>query len=116
MLSKLKNWLGGTRAVKDAPPHAVTAKTRPHAAANDTPPPAPEPAEPGDYLSSEIESLGPGKNVLVRRKFIREDSGTHETLTILDDSIIQSANDEGVDPYNTGCFDRSKSWNARFTK
>ena len=41
---------------------------------------------------------------------MREDTGTHETLTILDDSIVDSGEETGIDPYNTGEFDRSKNW------
>ena len=55
---------------------------------------------------------GPGKNVLVGRRHVREDTGTHETLKILDDSIPESQETEEFDPYNTGRFDRSKSWDA----
>jgi hypothetical protein len=55
---------------------------------------------------------GPGKNVLVRSRYVREDTGTHETLKILDDSVLESEETEEFDPYNTGRFDRSKSWDA----
>ena len=63
-----------------------------------------------------IEDAGPGKNVLIRNKYLREDTGTHETLKIIDDSILQSEEEDGFDPYNTGQFDRSKSWNLRNRK
>ncbi|MDJ0918636.1 MAG: hypothetical protein QNJ05_12795 [Woeseiaceae bacterium] len=63
-----------------------------------------------------IEEMGPGKNVLVRRRLVREDSGTHETLTILDDSVVDGEQESGLDPYNTGQFDRSKHWDKRFLK
>ena len=61
-----------------------------------------------------IEDNGPGKNVLIRNKYVREDTGTHETLKIIDDSIIDTEEAEGIDPYNTGQFDRSKHWDKRF--
>ena len=67
-------------------------------------------------LDVELESLGPGKNVLVRKRFVREETGTHEKLKILDDSIIDSGEETGLDPYNTGSFDRSKKWDQRFRK
>lgn len=63
-----------------------------------------------------IESLGPGKNVLIRKKYVREDSGAHEALTILDDDLVDSSEVSGIDPYNTGGFDRSKNWDNRFRK
>lgn len=62
-----------------------------------------------------IDDLGPGKNVLIR-KYVREDTGTHETLTILDDNAIDTEEQFGIDPYNTGRFDRSKNWDKRFRK
>ncbi len=62
-------------------------------------------------LGGKIEDGGPGKNVLVRNKYVRADTGTHETLTIIDDSL-QADEDDGLDPYNTGRFDRSKSWDS----
>ena len=64
-------------------------------------------------VEGRIEDNGPGKNVLIRNKYIREDTGTHETLKILDDSIIDTEEEEGIDPYNTGQFDRSKNWDKR---
>ncbi len=63
-------------------------------------------------VGGKIEDGGPGKNVLVRNKYVREDTGTHETLTIIDDSILQADEDDGLDPYNSGRFDRSKSWDS----
>lgn len=60
---------------------------------------------------------GPGKNILVKNKYIREDTGTHETLKILDESLLEDSREGGADPYNTGRFDRSKSWDSsRFRK
>ena len=48
--------------------------------------------------------------VLIRNRYVREDTGTHETLKILDDSLIDTKEETGIDPYNTGRFDRSKNW------
>lgn len=62
-------------------------------------------------LGGKIIDGGPGKNVLIRNKYVREDSGTHETLKIVDDSLLDSDEEFGLDPYNTGRFDRSKYWN-----
>ncbi len=64
-------------------------------------------------VAGKIQDNGPGKNVLIRNKYVREDTGTHETLKILDDSIIDTEEGEGLDPYNTGQFDRSKNWDKR---
>lgn len=68
-------------------------------------------------VGGRIADGGPGKNVLVRSKYVREDTGTHETLKIVDDSIFINDDELGADPYNTGRFDRSKTWDAtRFRK
>lgn len=61
-----------------------------------------------------IEERGPGKNVLVQKRFVREEAGTHETLKIVDESVTESGEEAGIDPYNTGSFDRSKHWDKRF--
>lgn len=65
------------------------------------------------HLDGKIEDLGPGKNVLIRNRFVREDTGTHETLKILDESMIDTEEEPGFDPYNTGNFDRSRNWDKR---
>lgn len=67
-------------------------------------------------LDGQIESNGPGKNVLIRNRYVREETGTHETLKILDDSAVESGEESGIDPYNTGGFDRSRHWDKRFRK
>lgn len=73
----------------------------------------PEYVELDPHIEGRIEDSGPGKNVLIRNKYLREDTGTHETLKILDDSIIDTDEEAGLDPYNTGQFDRSKNWDRR---
>lgn len=65
------------------------------------------------HVEGQIQDNGPGKNVLIRNKYLREDTGTHETLKIIDDSLIDTEEDAGFDPYNTGEFDRSKNWDKR---
>lgn len=67
-------------------------------------------------VSGKIADGGPGKNVLVRNRLVREDTGTHDTLKILDESLVQAEEESGIDPYNTGRFDRSKSWEFRSRK
>lgn len=65
-------------------------------------------------LGFEIEDGGPGKNVL-RPKYVREESGSHETLRILDAELADGGEEAGFDPYNTGKFDRSANW-SRLTR
>ena len=66
-------------------------------------------------MSSESAQSG-DRNVLIRNKYVREETGTHETLKILDDSLVDSGEETGIDPYNTGGFDRSRNWESRFRK
>ena len=99
-------------------PAARPAATRRPPAATETAP-DPSPANEPELIDFEagldgrIEEVGPGKNVLVRNKYLREDTGTHETLKIIDDTAGDSVDEDGFDPYNTGRFDRSKKWKRR---
>ena len=74
----------------------------------------PEFVELDPHLRGQIREDGPGKNVLIRNRYVREDTGTHDTLKILDDSLLDTDEEAGIDPYNTGRFDRSKNWDKRF--
>jgi hypothetical protein len=129
MLDKLKNWFSkrsGERSAPAAPelrksgahiaPRSKPQHARPKPQHAKVPRPNPEFVEADEGLSGKIESAGPGKNVLIRNKYVREDTGTHETLKILDDSIVDSGEEQGIDPYNTGGFDRSRNWDKRFGK
>ena len=135
MLKFLKKWLGKSPAPKSPEPmdmlrksgsyRALKANVKPSPAAQHKTQPNPRATDPGKARPGQndvnadqpiIEELGPGKNVLVRRRMVREESGTHETLTILDDSIVDGEEESGLDPYNTGRFDRSKYWDKRFLK
>lgn len=122
MIEKLKNWLKAHLGDEQSEPrHSLPAarmsgppvrkKTRKAA-----PRPDPDFVDLDPKISGEIEDAGPGKNVLIRNKFVREDTGTHETLTILDDSMVQTGEETGIDPYNTGAFDRSRNWDSRSRK
>ncbi|MEM8817647.1 MAG: hypothetical protein AAGE85_17640 [Pseudomonadota bacterium] len=98
MFKRLLNWLG-LRA--DPKPQDKLRETGVHQAirrSRQAPKPAASAAKPA-------ASPPP-----VRQKFVREDTGTHETLTILDDSLVDTGEKTGIDPYNTGEFDRSKNW------
>lgn len=69
----------------------------------------PAPVDFAADVSGKIIDGGPGKNVLIRNKYVREDTGTHETLEILDDAILEGDEEEaGADPYNTCRYDRSR--------
>ncbi len=121
MFERLTTWLRERfEAKSDSPPATLR-----HTGAHQAPRPAPKsaPATPDHdpdvvdvdpHLAGHVENNGPGKNVLIRNKFVREETGTHETLKILDDSMIETGEETGIDPYNTGGFDRSKNWDKRF--
>lgn len=99
--SHLRHTGGHTAAPRAAPPRQAVPGRQP------------EYVDLDPHVEGRIEDAGPGKNVLIRTKFVREDTGTHETLKILDDSVIETNEEEGMDPYNTGQFDRSKHWDKR---
>jgi hypothetical protein len=83
-------------------------------------PPRKPPAEPelvniDPHFHGSVETVGPGKNVFTPKRYVREDSGTHETLKIIDDSL--SEDDEvSFDPYNTGQYDLTDNWHLRARK
>lgn len=119
-MKRFFNWLLNRKSPKQAAPRPkIVQPGRPVVRATPkqaVPRPQPEVVNVDDSFSGQIESRGPGKNVLIRNKYIRQDTGTHETLTILDDASIESGEEGGIDPYNTGQFDRSRNWDKRFRK
>ena len=68
----------------------------------------------GGESPGRIEDAGPGKNVLQRERLVSDDTGTREMLKLLDDSPLDNSEPTGIDPYNTGQFDRSRHWDKRF--
>lgn len=122
MLEKIKNWWqrhfspGEVKKPKTLSTAGYIGARRPVTPKKTAAAPPPEIVEIEPSVEGRVESQGPGKNVLIRNRYIREDTGTHETLKILDDSILDSGEETGIDPYNTGKFDRSKKWDQRFRK
>ena len=108
--------LGRSGAFKAAPPVKKPAPVRrPAPVAKSVPGNRPGPGlRAASGLDGEIADLGPGKNVLVQSNPRREDSGTHETLSLVDDALAEVGEETGIDPYNTGKFDRSRHWDKRF--
>ena len=119
-MERLKDWLKARFSAEEPSSPVDFRRTGAHVSPRPKRPATPKPArksiEAEDPLTGKIEDAGPGKNVLIRNKYVREDTGTHETLKILDDSLVDSGEETGIDPYNTGGFDRSKNWNNRFRK
>lgn len=122
MLKRLINWFKGEPTQSRT--HRTTTQLRRRSSAHAALQEATERSEqaeltPGYFESGRsntghIESTGPNKNVLVRNKYVREDTGTHETMHIPDDSFLDQNEEDGIDPYNSGEFDRSKHWDKRF--
>ncbi len=129
MLERLKIWLD--ERFSDGAPHKTPALRQ--SGTHNLPPPVPAPAVPRQdaeeaprpepenvdfesQVSGKLEDGGPGTNILVRNKYIREETGTYETLKIVDESLHDSEEGFRDDPYNTGGFDRSKNWGNRFRK
>jgi len=125
-MKRFTNWLTSKISPKKASSDAKLSRTGahlPHTGGHTAPRVArpkqavprsqPEYVDLDPHVEGRIEDNGPGKNVLIRNKYVREDTGTHETLKILDDSMVDTKEEEGIDPYNTGQFDRSKNWDKR---
>lgn len=121
MIEKFKSWIR-TRILGEEPPRPGARRTSYIQPSRRRELPDHEATEQQEVVEIDpdvagtIESNGPGKNVLIRNRFVREETGTHETLKILDDSMIETGEEPGIDPYNTGGFDRSKKWDQRFRK
>jgi hypothetical protein len=105
MLARLKNWLNDKFSTGDSTSADRLKRTATYVAAHATKSAAPKPSQ----------TVSPD-NAPARNKYIREDIGTHETLSILDSSVVDPDDEAGIDPYNTGEFDRSKNWNKGFRK
>ncbi|MEQ8206993.1 MAG: hypothetical protein RIA65_12510 [Woeseia sp.] len=124
LLSRIRGLIAKVRGPSEPDFRETAVRVRPLAERAGTPPKAVEAKKPApkknlrfeSEIGGRIEDAGPGKNVLVRNKYIREDSGTHDNLKIIDPDSLEIKEDDGIDPYNTGRFDRSQSWNSRFRK
>ena len=101
MFRRFFNWIKGN---PKAPVHPPNQQIRRRVSAHEAIRPAP----------SRNPDGRPSKRTMVKKKFHREDSGTHETLRIVDDEMVAGGENHGVDPYNSGEFDRSKNWDVRF--
>lgn len=118
MMQQFLKWLGSKLFPREAasqPPLRQTGvRVRPLSARPEAP--RPKAVKFASSVNGTIADGGPGKNVLIRNKFVREDTGTHDSLKILDASLLEAEEESGIDPYNTGRFDRAKSWESRSRK
>jgi hypothetical protein len=111
MLENLKNWLSDKFSKGDSASTDRPKKTRAQLSAR------PNKTTAGNSPSTrKNDESAPNQTTRRRSRLIREETGTHETLTIIDDSLEDQGEEAGFDPYNTGAFDRSKNWNSRSRK
>ena len=127
-MKRLFRWLADKISPQKAAPRRVPSRgtahlrqTRSHVRSPAAKPKVAIPGRQPEVIDFKPESTAGGNerdsgdNVFIR-KYVREDTGTHETLTILDEGAIETEEVSGIDPYNTGRFDRSKNWDKRFRK
>jgi hypothetical protein len=113
-MMRLFDWIKTRFFPDESPPERPLWQTGAHVVPRPKKKAPPSPAKVGfaPDVVGRIADGGPGKNVLIRNKYVREDTGTHETLKIVDDSLLESDEELGADPYSTGRFDRSRSWDS----
>jgi hypothetical protein len=120
MIRRLINWLKGGSADDSDVPAQRRRRVSAHAALHARATPSPKPTLRNDIgdlqteFEGRIENVGPGKNVLVHDSYLSDDTGTREMLKLLDDAPLDPDEPVGIDPYNSGEFDRSRHWNTRF--
>jgi hypothetical protein len=120
MIRRLINWLKGGPAPEFDRPAPQRRRASAHAALHARATPAPlrkprmEISDLGSEFDGRIENVGPGKNVLVRDGYTNDDTGAREMLKLLDESPLDPGEPVGIDPYNSGEFDRSRHWDTRF--
>ncbi len=122
MFEKIINWVRGVKSPKYAGAHARPQKPvyERHKSENRRKTAdrrrRPEYVQLDPETADKLENSESGNKGLIRNKYQREDTGTHDNLKIIDDSMIDSGEETGIDPYNTGNFDRSRNWDKRFRK
>ena len=120
MIKRLINWLKGDAAAETGRPvqqrRRVSVHASLHARATPSPAARPQPAvrQLGAGFEARIENAGPGKNVLVSNGEGVDDTGVREMLRLFDDAPLDPGESIGIDPYNSGEFDRSRHWDTRF--
>jgi hypothetical protein len=115
MIARLRNWLTAKTSKGESTSadqftgsgrNAVAGQT----AKRPSPRPAPSARSNKPATSRRADERQSSKNTATRNQYVREQTGTNETLKIFDHSLPEPEDDIAFDPYNTGGFDRSKNW------
>ncbi len=120
MIKQLINLFKGDTAADTGQPKQQRRRVSVHASlhARDIPSPASRQQADSPELHAgfkgRIENVGPGKNVLVSNGDAVDDTGAREMLKLFDDTPLDPVEPMGIDPYNSGEFDRSRHWDTRF--
>jgi len=120
MFKQWINWLKGDAESDPVKSPQQRRRVSAHAAlhARSVPAPArtqkPDVREIGPTFEGRIENVGPGKNVLVADEDAIDDTGARESLRLFNDAPLDPGEPTGIDPYNSGQFDRSRNWDTRF--
>ena len=113
MFEKIINWVRGAISPKKAGAHARPQKSLHDSHKRENRRKTTDRRKQPEYVELDPDTHS---QPLIRNKYRREDTGTHDNLKIIDDSMIDSGEETGIDPYNTGNFDRSRNWDKRFRK
>lgn len=122
MFKRWINWLKGDAASDPVRPPQQRRRSSAHAAlrALSTPTSAAsrrsEVRDIGSRFEGSIKNADPGKKTLISDFETIDDTGARETLKLFDSSPLDPNEPVGIDPYNSGQFDRSRNWNSRFRK
>ena len=113
MFEKIINWIRGTKSPKNAAARARPQKPLFDRHKSENRRNAADRRKRPEYVELDPDT---DSQPLIRSKYQREDTGTRDNLKIIDDSMLDSGDETGIDPYNTGNFDRSRNWDKRFRK
>jgi hypothetical protein len=103
MLERILRWIAERKSTENNPSpqdlHSTGAHLRPHI-----------------VRSKNGRRRADTANTSDHKKPEQEKAATEDSLELIDDATAKSGEATGIDPYNTGGFDRSKNWDSHFRK